>query len=394
MAHTPAATPAPHDGDSPRCSDSSARVSSRIVVMAFVWPTATAQAQNLPVGISGPDEAVAAVEGVLAEQDPSPVALAAVDSRDDAVAADPDPHPLRRDPPRRPARGAHRDRREPRSRPGAPQLSRPQLQLTIDDTVARRAVRPADDDHPGASVRPSAPASAGAGRRAGGLRPSSVTDVVPLAAGDPTGAGIGASLFPLVLGGMLGGILLTLLVQGVVRRLVGLVVFGLAAGALIVLVMQTWFGILAGDWLLNAAVVATSVTATGAFIIGMAALIGPPGIGVAAVVTMLIANPIAAAAIPMQFLPAPWGAVGQWFVPGASANLLRSTSYFPDAPTAAQWLILGAWIVGGVVFALVGHRRNAAELTPAPASSNPSPPVPCRRVARREAGGHNGPSAS
>lgn len=56
-----------------------------VIVMAFVWPAATSQAQNLPVGIDGPADAVAAVEAVLAEQDPEPFQLHDVDSRADAV---------------------------------------------------------------------------------------------------------------------------------------------------------------------------------------------------------------------------------------------------------------------------------------------------------------------
>ena len=101
-----------------------------------------------------------------------------------------------------------------------------------------------------------------------------VTDVVPLADSDPTGAGIAAAAFPLTLGGMLGGILLSLLVAGAVRRLVGLAVFGVAAGALSALILQTWFGLLQGDWLLNAAALGLGMTATAAFIIGMNALLG------------------------------------------------------------------------------------------------------------------------
>jgi hypothetical protein len=163
---------------------------------------------------------------------------------------------------------------------------------------------------------------------------------------------------------MIGGILLSLLVQGVVRRLVGLVVFGIAAGAAITLVMQTWFGIIQGDWVLNAAVIGLGVTATSALIVGLAAVMGPAGIAVGAVITMLIANPMAGAAAPPQFLPEPWGAVGQWFVPGASATLLRSVVYFPDAATAVQWLTLAAWLAGGVILAVIGHRRTRAELTP------------------------------
>ncbi len=335
-----------------------------IVVMAFVWPAATSQPQNLPVGISGPAEAVSAVEDKLAEQDPAPFDLHEVGSRDDAV------EQIQT----RQLYGAILLGEKPEvliataASPAAAAALRgvaTQLQLQIDG-AAQTALTDQLTAIVGALASGQMPQLPDAA--ASGAPPQvptvEVTDLVPLAEGDATGAGLAASVFPLVLGGMIGGILLTLLVQGVVRRLVGLVVFGIAAGALITLVMQTWFGILQGDWLLNATVIGLGVTATSAFIVGLAALMGPPGIAVAAIVTMLIANPMAGAAAPPQFLPAPWGAVGQWFVPGASATLLRSTAYFPDAATATQWLILGAWAVGGVILALIGHRRTRAELTP------------------------------
>ena len=167
---------------------------------------------------------------------------------------------------------------------------------------------------------------------------------------------------------MLGGILLSLLVAGAVRRLAGLVVFGIAAGALAALIMQTWFGLLQGDWLLNAAALGLGMSATAAFIIGMNAVFGRPGLGIAAIVTVLFANPISAAAVPMQFLPEPWGAIGQFFVPGAASNLLRSLSYFPDAATAMQWIVLACWFVGGV-----GARSRRALPRPARTCGCPRP---------------------
>ena len=49
---------------------------------------------------------------------------------------------------------------------------------------------------------------------------------------------------------------------------------------------------------------------------------------------ILFAVPLASAATPVEFLLEPWGAVGQWFPPGAGATLLRELSYFPAADTA------------------------------------------------------------
>ncbi|WP_106816494.1 hypothetical protein [Microbacterium timonense] len=335
-----------------------------IVVMAFVWPAATSQPQNLPVGISGPAEAVNAVEDKLAEQDPAPFVLNEVDSREDAVSRIQS----------RELYGAILLGDQPEvliataASPVAAQGLRgvaTQLQLQI-DTMAQSALTEqltAITTALASGQLPQLPPGAGQGA-APEVPTVEVTDLVPLADGDATGAGLAASVFPLVLGGMIGGIVLALRVQGAGRRLVGLVVFGAAAGALITLVMQTWFGILEGDWLLNAAVIGLGVSATSALIIGLASLMGPAGIVVAAVITMLIANPIAGAAAPPQFLPVPWGEIGQYFVPGASATLLRSVVYFPDAATAAQWLVLAAWLVAGVILALVGHHRTRAELTP------------------------------
>jgi hypothetical protein len=115
-----------------------------------------------------------------------------------------------------------------------------------------------------------------------------VTDVVPLASTDERGTGLTAAAFPMVLGGMLGGILVSLLVAGVWRRLVSLTAYAVIAGAGLAAIMQAWFGVLQGDYLANASAIALSLFATGSFIVGMTALIGPPGIAVGAIITLLI----------------------------------------------------------------------------------------------------------
>ncbi|HEX5730011.1 hypothetical protein [Microbacterium sp.] len=350
-----------------------------VLVMAFVWPAATSQPKNLPVGISGPAERVTAVEAALDEQDPAPFILVEVDSRDDAVS-----------------------RIESRELYGAILLDGPEVlvataagpaatqalrgvatQLQSQISEAAQAAILAQLQQLGAALAsgqpPSSPPSAGAAPE---IPQVTVTDVVPLAESDPTGAGLAAASFPLTIGGMLGGILLSLVVVGAVRRLIGLLVFGVTAGVLAALVMQTWFGLLQGDWLLNAAALGLGMTATAAFITGMNAVFGRPGLGIAAIVTILIANPISAAASPWQFLPEPWGQIGQFFVPGAASNLIRSLSYFPDAATATQWTILLCWLVGGVVLTLIGHFRDQAALRVPADQLEPAPDAGADALAR------------
>ena len=191
-----------------------------VLVTAFIWPAATSSPKDLPVGISGPDRSRR--RGDRCPGQAGPIADGSghghVARRGDRQ--DPAPRDLRRDPARR-ARGAHRQRREPRRRAGACAGSPPSSSRS-----STRRSRPRSS----ASSRRSAQALASgqqptlppAGQATGELPKVTVTDVVPLADSDPTGAGIAAAAFPLTLGGMLGGILLSLLVAGAVRRLVGL----------------------------------------------------------------------------------------------------------------------------------------------------------------------------
>lgn len=137
-----------------------------------------------------------------------------------------------------------------------------------------------------------------------------VTDLVPLAAGDPRGTGLSTLSFPLVVGGMIGGVVVTLLIAGVWRRLAASVVYGLASGVIVVAVTQAWFGVLQGNAVLNVIAVAAAVLAITVFIVGMTSLIGPRGIAVGAILSLLVGDPISGSAQPWQFLPEPWAPSG------------------------------------------------------------------------------------
>ncbi|MFK0728444.1 hypothetical protein NQ707_04585 [Rothia sp. BD8] len=89
--------------------------------------------------------------------------------------------------------------------------------------------------------------------------------------------------------------------------------------------------------------------------LGCTALIGNAGIGLGAVITMFLGNPLSGAQVPWQFYPHPWGWIGQHLVPGAAQHLLRSESFFPDADTAEQWWTLIFWALLGVALTVVGY---------------------------------------
>lgn len=336
-----------------------AAVAVAVVVLAFLWPVATAAPKDVPIGISGPVELVSQVEAVLAAQDPAPFELVEVSGRDDAVAQIE----------QRELYGAILLGESPEvlvATAGSPAVAQAlravasQLQIQADaavlDGVSTQLAGLAAALQAGQVPELPETMTSGEGISAPTV---TVTDVVPLAEGDTTGSGLTAAAFPLVLGGILGGVLLAFLVRGAVARLVGLLVFGAAAGAVIMLVLQTWFGVLGGTWLLNATVAGVSVMATASVVVGLAALLGTAGLGLGVVLTLLVANPISSAATPPEFLAGSWGEIGQAFVPGAAVNLLRSVAYFPAAATGAQWLTILAWLAGGVLLVLIGRAKVA-----------------------------------
>jgi hypothetical protein len=305
-----------------------------LIVLAFSWPGVTSEPKDVPIAIVGPDAQVEALEGALDERAEGLFEVTALDDRDAAVAAI-----------------------ETREVYGAILLG-PDAEVL---TASAGSPIVAQQLTAFASVLEGQLQEAVAAQVPEGVTPPtvtvSVTDVVPLAESDPRGTGLVSAAFPVVLGGMLGGILISIALVGAIRRLVALGVYVVVGGLTIAGIMQGWFGVLQGEYLLNAAVLAAGLLAIGATIVGFAALVGRPGVAIGPVLFLLIANPISSAAQPVEFLAEPWGAVGQWFPPGAGATLLRDASYFPSADTTFPWLVLAGWAAVGILLALVGHHR-------------------------------------
>lgn len=316
-----------------------------LVVLAFLWPVKTASPHNLPVSVAGPAAAVTAFETAIEDQRPGVFAFIAADDRADAVA-----QIERRASYGAIVLGSATSMTEVLTAPAGSAVATQMLTAVAGQLQVQlqKAVAAAGGDASAVAV--------------------AVTPVVPLSEADPTGAGLAAAAFPLTIGGIIGGVLVSLLVVGPVRRLAALGGFGVASGLFLALVLGTWYQFLPGSLLPNALAIGLAVTATSTFIVGCASLIGRAGIGVGAVVTMFIANPLSAVATPYQFIPEPWGVIGQYMVPGAANWLLRSLSYFPDADTSRQWWVLIAWTAAGVALTIAGHFRSQ-QSTRVPAAS-------------------------
>jgi hypothetical protein len=353
-----------------------------VVVLAFLWPSATSVAKEFPIAVTGPSVQVSQLEKAL-KASGNTFDITTVGSRAEAVAGIKD---------RTYAGGIvfSGDAPEVLTASASSLVStqimtgvQSKLQKQIDDQIiagvntklgqiqkqtksaiqaATQAVTAGQDpaqvlQHSGSAQHNTAPTVPTVTVK--------LTDVVPLANTDPRGAGISASAFPFTIGGLIGGIVISLLVSGTRRRLAAVTVYAVVVGVIVVSIMQPWFGILQGPVLMNMIAAALAFFATGVFIVGTTALLGSSGIAVGAVITMLVGNPLSSATAPVQFLPGPWGIIGQWFVPGASATLLRDQSYFPDANPAQSWIALGCWAILGLTLSLIGRFRDRELAHPA-----------------------------
>ena len=295
-------------------------VAVALITLAFTWPTVTSDAKDLPIAVAGPAAATAPFEQGLDERAPGVFDVATVADRSAAI-----------------------DLIETREVYGAVVLGGSPEILTATAGSALVAQQLA-------ALSPVLAEQIGA--------PVPVTDVVPLGSGDPRGAILGLVTLPLVIGGMIGGILVSILVVGVWRRVAAVAASAVFGGLVVAGVLQGMFGAIEGSYLVNAGIIGLAIFGIASTIVGFVSLVGRRGIAIGPVLFLLIANPIAAAAQPWQMLLAPWGAIGQWMPPGAAAALLRDESYFPRADTTQLWLALTSWAVLGLVLSAVGHFRN------------------------------------
>lgn len=301
-----------------------------VLVTAFVWPSSQVAPRDVPIAVAGPPEAVAAVTEQLDQAAPDALAVTAVSSEDEA-------------------RSAIADRDVYGALVLAP--SGPPTVLTA--SAAGPMVAQLLDG----VARSMSSSDAAAG--------PVVEDVAPLPAEDPRGSGFSAGALPMVMGGLAAGVGMAFGVAGVWRRVLGALVAALGGAVMAMLVMQTWLGVVEGDWLANAGAFALTIAAVSVTIVGLHSVLGTPAFGVAALLFLLVGNPLSGVTSAPELLPTGWGAFGQYLPPGAGGTLLRSTAFFDGAASAQPVLVLGGWVLVGLVLAAVGSRRTPAAPKPA-----------------------------
>ena len=343
-----------------------------LVILAFTWPTKTMEAKNLPVSIAGPEVTVSQFEQSLKDKGIETFELKQSSSREEAE------QQIKQ----RETYGAivftegaaPEVLTAPAANTAATQMLNgvatqlnaqiQQKALTAKTEALTQAVQAGGEQ--GAQAAAQLEQMKAQAEQASAMAVKT-TAVVPLSDSDTSGSGIAISAFPLVIGGILGGSFSALRVNGTWRRFVTAILYAVIGGALTALILNVWFGLIPGDFATLWAAFGATYLATASFIVGVSALSSPlAGLGLGAVVTMFIGNPISGATMPSAFLPGAWGQVGQMLVPGASSTLLRSIAYFPEAATSGQWLVLGSWIAFGLLAGVIGwavkeHRTAKVE---------------------------------
>jgi hypothetical protein len=268
-----------------------------LVLTLFAWPSARLAPRDLPVGVSGP-------------------AAAADDDLLPSGAFDAHPYPSAAA-----ARKAIRDREVYGAFVATADGPRVLTASAASPVVAQQLTHVAQDR--GAAVEDVAPAS-------------------------PSGFALGASVLPLVLAGIVCGVVAIGLGLGPLRR----AAFVTGAAALVGLggaaIVHSWLDVVGGDWLANAAALGLVVLAIAAVVAGGEALAGRAGAAIAALTMVLIGNPFSGAGSAPELLPQPLGLIGQLLPPGAGANLLRSTGYFDGSGGGGHALVLAAWALAGL----------------------------------------------
>lgn len=331
-----------------------------LVILAFTWPTKTMEAKNLPVSITGPEVTVSQFEQSLKDRGIETFELKQATSREDAE------NQIKQ----RETYGAivftegaaPEVLTAPAANAAATQMLNgvatqlnaqiQQKALAAKTEALTQAVQAGGEQ--GAQAAAQLEQMKAEAEKASAMAVKT-TAVVPLSESDSSGNGLAIAAFPLVMGGTLGGVLSLTLIKGTWRRFATASLYAVIGGAITALILSTWFGFIPGDFATLWAAFGATYLATASFMIGFGSLLVPAaGLGLGAVVTMFIGNPISGATMPSVFLPGAWGAIGQMMVPGASSTLLRSIAYFPEAATSGQWLVLGSWIACGLLAGVIG----------------------------------------
>jgi hypothetical protein len=194
-----------------------------------------------------------------------------------------------------------------------------------------------------------------------------VVDVAPETASDPHGAGLSSVMLPIVLYGLIAGILLALFVPGTRGRLAGATLFAVGGGLAATGIMRDWLGAFDGSYVRDAGVFALGIGTICFAVMGLGALLGRAGFVLGAATMMMLGNPLSGMTSAPELLPRPWGAIGQLLPPGATGTALKSVAFFDGHGAAHSLIVLACWAIAGIALVGINTLRRTRSRQPASA---------------------------
>jgi len=295
-----------------------------LLVAAFVLPTHEPEPHGVPVGVAGPPAAVAAVERGLSARG-----------------------------------GAFEVHRYADAARAQAAIERREVYGAI--VPAQRTLLVSSAASPAVAQLLTTVAQAPAAGGGTALR-----DVVPLAEADPRGVTVNLAFLPLIVICLPLVALLGRLGLHPVQMLATLTAFAALSGLLVVGLIGGALGALPGPDLALSAVAALAVLAMALPIAGFMRALGPPGIGLGALLFLVIGHAGSGNASAPELLPGFWRVAGQLLPPGSGGQALRNVAYFDGHALAQPLLVLGAWALLGGALLLAARRRAPAAPAPEP----------------------------
>lgn len=292
-----------------------------LMLLAFATPALNSGPDDLPLAVSGPDKGVSRVAGALEKQSPGTFDVTTYHSTEDAEEAI-------------------------RDREAVGGISVGSSGVTIQTASGAGASYAQLLEGVGSGLEKSG-------------QEVTYSEMAPTTDDDPSSMGVSTLGMPLVFGGMATAALLLLGYRGPTgARLAGAAALALLGGFTVAAILQFGFGVFDGPYWQIALAVATGIFAISSVVLGLGTLLGAPGIALGAVTMLFIANPLSGLASGPEWLPQPWGEIGQNLPVGAAGSLIRSVAYFDGGGALGPVIVIAVWIVVGLVLAAVGEGRR------------------------------------
>jgi len=303
-----------------------------LAVLAFAWPVARTAPRDLPVGIVGTGPASEQAVAALAQADPGGFSFQLFPDEASAQSAI-----------------------KNRDIYGAFAFS--QRQITVLEASAASPAVAQFLDGVGQQLAHETTAQAATGGQWWLHVRVAQIDLVPASASDPREMALALEFIPLSIGSVIMAAVIALLIgfRPAWRQVMALAVVSASAGLGAYLIAQGFLGVLPHGHVATWAALSLTVFAMGTTTAGLVALVGAAGLGLSAALMIFVGNAFSGSTSAPQLLPTAVDHIGQWFPPGAAANLLRSTAYFNGNGASGHLGVLVAWSVIGISAIIVGH---------------------------------------